>query len=197
MNFVEYYQLSPDQKRSFFLFLETTYIEQHNLAHLNMWDKNWHECSNTLPYILEYTDRFKNGKFSILFNDDTIVGCSGVYESNFCSDLVIAGTRTWIDKNYRNKNIARDFLLPNEKAWAIENNYKAIALTFNEYNKNLIKIWNKRRLGEKRSARQPYHIFYDNLNSVNFKVNIQFTSQYVIYEKLNPHFNYDWSLIKS
>lgn len=196
MKCVDYRNLTTYQKDQFFLFLMKAYSEKNNPAHVNMYDVNWETNVNTLPYILEKTNRFDKGSFTVLFDDQRVAACSGVYESEFCPELAIAGNRTWIDIDYRNKSVSRDFLLRNEKAWALQNNYKAIALTFNSYNKNLIKIWQKRRLGEKRTPRQPYHMFHRNFNSVDYLVYIQYTPQYIIYETLDDSFAYDWNQIR-
>jgi hypothetical protein len=77
-------------------------------------------------------------------------------------------------------------------------NIKLIALTFNEYNKNLIQVFQKRRLGETKErikTRQPHHLFYNNLTKVEFPVTIQYTKQWVIYETLDSTFNFNWENI--
>jgi hypothetical protein len=83
--------------------------------------------------------------------------------------------------------------------WCQEKNIKLIALTFNNYNKNLIQVFKKRRLGEKvdrLKTRNPGHLFYNNFNEVKFPVSIQYTKQWVVYEKLDINWDYDWSLIR-
>jgi hypothetical protein len=194
---LQYNQLDATHRDIFFDFLKNAYAETTQPAHENMWSNDWSNKSSTLPYLLEKTTRFKNGGvYNIAFDNDIVVGCSGVYTSVFCPDLAIAGTRTWINKNYRNKSIARDILLPSEKQWAIDNNFKAIAICFNEYNKNMPKIWKRIRVGEKRTPRQPHHLFYNGVNEVDYPVIIQYTKQWIMYEKLDPIFNFDWTNIK-
>jgi hypothetical protein len=193
---VPYFELNH-QHANFFDFLKNASKEITQPAHINIWDDNWSTKNNTLPYLLENTDRFKiGGKYHIAFDNNTIVGCSGIYTSAFCPELAIAGTRTWIHKDYRNKSIARNILLPAEKAWAIENKFKAIAICFNDYNKNMPKIWERIRFGEKRTPRQSHHIFYNGVNELEFPVTIQYTKQWVMYEKLDASFDFDWSIIK-
>ena len=99
-------------------------------------------------------------------------------------------------KKYRNKSLPREILLPAQKKWAQDRNSGAIGLTFNDYNKNLIYAWKRKRLGELRTPRQSHHLFYNNFNEVDFPVTIQYTKQWIIYEKLDPTFNFDWSTIK-
>jgi hypothetical protein len=193
---VPYFELNH-QHANFFDFLKNASKETTQPAHVNIWDDDWSTKNNTLPYLLENTDRFKiGGIYNIAFDNNTIVGCSGIYTSAFCPELAIAGTRTWIHKDYRNKSIARNVLLPAEKAWAIENKFKAIAICFNDYNKNMPKIWQRIRFGEKRTPRQSHHLFYNGVNELEFPVTIQYTKQWIMYEKLDTSFDFDWSIIK-
>jgi hypothetical protein len=194
----KYSELTSFEHIKFFDFLKESSTESTQPAHCNMWDDNWNNKNHTLPYILENTNRFKiGGTYNIVFDDDVIIGCSGVYTSTFCKELSIAGTRTWIKKEYRNKSIARDVLLPAEKAWSIQNNFKAIAICFNEYNKNMPKIWNRIRFGEKRTTRQSHHLFFNGVNELEFPVTIQYTKQWIMYEKLDPSFDFEWATIKN
>lgn len=194
---ISYKDLTVSQHNTFFDFLKEAGSETTQPSHENMWSNDWQNKNYTLPYLLEYTDRFKNtGNFNILFDNQKVVACSGVYTSSFCPKLAIAGTRTWISKEYRNLSIAREYLLTTEKDWAIKNNYGAIAICFNEYNKNIIEIWKRTRFGEKRTPRQPHHLFYNGVNDPGFPVTIQYTKQWIIYEKLDPSFDFDWATIK-
>lgn len=193
----KYSELTSSEQVKFFDFLKESSTEITQPAHCNMWADDWNNKNNTLPYILVHTDRFsKDGQYNIAFDGNVIIGCSGVYTSSFCKELAIAGTRTWIKKEYRNKSIARDILLPAEKEWAIKNKFKAIGICFNEYNKNMPKIWKKIRFGEKRTPRQSHHLFYNGVNELEFPVTIQYTKQWIMYEKLDPSFEFDWSTIK-
>jgi hypothetical protein len=197
MQIVNYTHLSHTEKALFEIFLKNASYEKLQPASVNMWHDDWENHPNTLVYILNKTDRFTtNGSFHIVFDNEKIVACSGVYLSDFSNDIVIAGTRTWINKDYRNKLVSREYLLPKEKKWAIDRGCKAIALCFNDYNKNIISIWNRRRLGENRSSRQPHHLFYNGVNKVDFPVNIQHTKQWVIYERLYKEFDFNWKKLE-
>jgi hypothetical protein len=194
---ITYQNLNVIQKEIFFNFMKEARKETTQPAHTNMWDDDLQNKNNSFPYVLEKTDRFKiGGKYHIAFDNNTIVGCSGIYTSAFCPELAIAGTRTWIHKDYRNKSIARNVLLPAEKAWAIENKFKAIAICFNDYNKNMLNIWKRVRFGEKRTPRQSHHLFYNGVNELEFPVTIQYTKQWIMYEKLDPSFGFDWDIIR-
>jgi len=194
---IPYQSLNDSEKQAFIDFLKDARTETTQPAHENMWDDDWSNKNNTLPYILEYTDRFSNnGIYQVLFDGNKVVASSGAYVSAFCDELAIVGVRTWIRKEYRNLSLAREYLLPIEKAWAIENKLKAIAVSFNDYNKNIATLWKRMRLGENRTPRQSYHMFYNGINEITFPVNIQYTKQWVMYEKLDKSFDYDWSKIK-
>jgi hypothetical protein len=184
-------------KEKFFKFCKESSL-QNDPASVNMWSNDWEIQSHTLPYILSNTNRYSspNGEFFIVLDNSRIIGCSGIYFSNFSSNLALAGCRTWVTKEYRNKSLPREILLPAQKKWAQDRNASAIGLTFNEYNKNLISTWKRIRLGEQRTTRQPHHLFYSNFNEVDFPVTIQYTKQWIIYERLDPAFDFDWTTIQ-
>jgi len=195
-----YNSLSKKEKDHFFEYLQS--IKATNTqAYTNMWNDNWMNEVHTLPYVLEKTDRFNeiNGEFHIIYNDSDIVACGGVYRSHFSESVGIGGVRTWTNDKYRHQSLLRDFLLPLHKSWCIEHNIKMIVLSFNEYNKNLIQVFKRRRFGEQKdriNSRQPHHLFYNGMGEPKFPVIIQHTKQWIIYEKLDPSFDFDWTTIK-
>jgi hypothetical protein len=166
-----------------------------------MWNDDWPKEKHTLPYILEKTDRFNgiNGEYQILFEDSKIIACGGVYRSEFNNYVAIGGVRTWTDEKYRHLSILRESLLPSCKRWAIQNQMKLMMLSFNDYNKNLIQVFKRRRLGEmydRISTRQPHHLFYNGLLEIDFPIIIQHTKQWGIYEKFYD-WDFDWVSIKA
>lgn len=191
-----YYNLTDSEQDSFIEFLKEASKETLQPAHENMYDIDWQSKNNTLLYILENTTRFKtNGFYQIIFDNDKVVASGGAYTSDFSNDIAILGARTWIHKEYRHKLISREHLLPNQKQWAIDNGFKAIALTFNDYNKNLMTLWHRTRLGESRPNRESRHFGYNGVTELEFPVNIQYTKQWVLYEKLSD-WDFDWSQIE-
>ena len=188
---------NKDIEEQFFKFCKDASL-QDDPAAVNMWADDWHNQPHTLPYILINSNRYSkpNGEFFILMHLSEIIGCGGIYFSEFDPTFALAGCRTWMHRDYRNKSLPRELLLPAQKQWAKDRNASAAGITFNEYNKNLINIWKRTRLGEHRLPRQPYHLFYDNFNEVEFPVTIQYTKQWVIYEQLDPNFNFDWISIQ-
>lgn len=194
----EYYTLTAREKDQFFNFLSKT--SETSPAQSNLWAKDWRDKSNTLPYILDYTDRFfeSRGNFNIVYDRGRIFACGGVYKSMFDSEIALAGVRTYIDPEYRNQSILREYLLPYHKDWASKHNCKIVALSFNEYNKNIVEIFKRRRLGEtidRVNTRNKKHLFFNGVKEVEFPVTIQYTKQYVIYEQLEKH-DFDWESIK-
>ena len=184
----------------FFNFLKIQSLETEQPASVNLWVEDWETNVHTLPYILTNTKRFDgiNGEFYILYDNNTIIACGGVYISDFSKDIAIAGVRTWVSKEYRHLALNKDYLLVEHKKWAISRNMKMIALSFNEYNKNIIQIFKRNRLGEKLGridGRAPKNMFYNGLSEVTFPVTIQYTQQWVIYEKIDSTFEFDWSTI--
>lgn len=186
-----------ENKDLFFEFCKAESNDTRQSAHSNMWCEEWASTPDTLVYQLHKRYRYfdGNGEFHIAFDDDKIIGCSGVYRSQFCNDLAIVGCRTWIKREYRNKSIPREYLLPANKEWALKNNCKAAAITFNEYNRNLIEPFKRKRFGEVRSERAPHHLFYNDLIEIKFPVEIFKTKQWLSYETLDKNFHFDWTSI--
>jgi hypothetical protein len=200
MKILTYQSLTDIKRREFFAFLKST--QQNNSpANVNMWDDMWQLKKETLPYLLEKTDRFDevNGAFHILYDNQIPVACGGVYVSAFSKFTGIAGVRTWVDPAYRHRAVLREHMLPLHKQWCHARHLKIVALTFNQYNKNLIQIFKRRRLGETNTridTRKSHHLFFNGLCEVPFLVNVQYTPQWLIYEQLDPVFNFDWTSIR-
>ncbi len=197
----EYSSLSESMKENFFLFCQDARtFEPFHPAAENMYDEDWDNKPHTLPYILEKTDRFKGdvGSFHILTVNQVIIACAGVYRSDFDSKVAILGCRTWVHENYRHRILIREHLLPVHKQWAIQHDCDILTLTFNVYNKNLIKTFQRLRLGENKdriTSRQEKHLFYNNLNVLDYPVIIKNTEQWIIYEKLGDR-DFNWESIK-
>jgi hypothetical protein len=160
----------------------------------NMWIPQWRSDPSTLLYILKRNDRFSGnqGRFHLLYDDEKIIGCGGVYISDFSPRVAIAGVRTWIDKDYRNFQYMKDFILIENRNWAIEQSIDVVALSFNYYNKNLIKLFTR---GQKIGTRTDRHMFYKNFNVVESPVMIRNMPQWIIYENLTDY-RFDWNQIK-
>jgi hypothetical protein len=192
-----YFDLTEKEIDQFYNFCQTVATTYDSPAAKNMWGDD----NNTLPYLLNNSDRFDypNGDFSVLFDNGKVIACSGVYKSSFDSNVGIAGVRTFVIDEYRHLSLNREYFLVEQKKWCVDNGIKVIMLTFNEYNKNLIAVFKRRRLGESKdrcNTREPKHLFYNNFNEVQFPLNIQYTKQWAIYEKLDKDYNVDWEDIR-
>lgn len=192
---LEYSKLTKQQLESFAQFCKESSLENLPAAS-NMWGNS----PTTLQSILNNTDRFtKNGVLHILFLGTEVIACGGVYISEFSRNIALAGTRTWVKKEYRHLSLVRNYLLPAHKKWAISNHCKQIVICFNEYNKSLRKIFYRNRLGEvnnRLQTRTEDNLFFSNINEVPFPVNIQDTPQWILYEKLDLNWEFDWYSIK-
>ena len=201
---VKAFQKLTDQEREqFFRFLKNQTNEPDQPANENMWDDDWENKPNTLPYLLMKTGDFtrNKGEMFVIVNRKTLrmLGMSGIHRSHFSPDVALAGIRTWIHRSSRNRGLPREYLLPRQKRWAEKRECKIVALTFNEYNKNIIHVFKRSRFGEplnKEQGRQPRHMFYNGLKEVPFPVKIMGTKQYVIYEQFDPNWDFDWESIR-
>ena len=172
-----------------------TESQDKNPAAENMWHEEWKTMPNTLPYILKYNNRFskENGEFYILRDNYSIIGCSGIYVSEFSPKVALAGVRTWINRLYRNRQLVKDYLLVSQRKWAIEHGIEVIACSFNKYNKNVRVLFTR---GQNIGTRSSDHMFYKNFNMLDYPVIIQHVPQWIIYENLTD-FRFDWNSIRS
>ncbi len=194
MKTVSYYSLTKTQQKKFFKFLEQA--TDPSPAFENMWDDEWESKPNTLPYLLEKTDKFKkpNGDYFVIYDGTKIVGMGGVCPSSVNKFIALAGVRTWVNPAYRSRSLLKEHLLPYHRAWAVENKCKHVALTFNDYNKNVIEIFKRNRAG---TPRLEHNLFYNGLCELEFPVMLQKTRQWVIYEQLDTSWDFDWRLIQA
>jgi hypothetical protein len=170
--------------------------EENTPAVKNMSIEDWQNKPETLLYILYNKTRFHNtGEFFFLEENGKIIAASGVYESDFDKNIVLAGTRTFVNLEHRSKFLVARYLLPEQMRWSKERSYKIAALCFNEYNKNMVNMFLKNGFGVVKN-RTSDMMFYDNIQKVNFPVSIQYTPQWVVYYKIDKNYEYDWSKIK-
>lgn len=164
-------------------------------ASVNMWSEDWKNDPKTLLYLLYNRQRLvaPRGATFLLYDGDDIIGCSGVYKSDFCDKVALAGVRTWISKTHRNLQLVKNYLLVEHKRWAFENGCSTVALTFNEYNRNLIALFER---GLRTGSRTEQHLFAKNFSKVPFLVIIQHVPQWVIFESLDDSDGFDWTQIR-
>lgn len=184
-------------KEEFFKFCKEEFKDTEQPAHVNMWHDNWSIQTHTLPYLLEVEKRFlePTGKFFVLFDGTTIVGCSGVYRSDFSEHICIVGLRSWINKDYRAKFLLGRFLYPEQVKWAKAQGFKQAAITFNEYNYKLKNIFLRNGFGVVKN-RTENSLFFNGVNEVEFPVEIKYTKQWVLYEKFDLSWSFDYNKIR-
>lgn len=178
---IEYRQLPKKLQVDFIKYCNTV-SSCNELAAINM---------QYMPKLLE--ERFsKNNSMFVVLYEDNIIGCSGSYVSDFSPYVSILGCRTWIDAKWRNKQIVRNYLFPAQKVKALCGSARVLAVTFNEYNHNLIKFIERKVV--KRTPKTLHHLFFNNETFLEFQVLIKNTPQYVAYEKLGE-WDFDWKTI--
>jgi hypothetical protein len=195
----KYSKLTKAELNCFWDTIEQEVQKDTSPAMVNMHSRTWRTENNTLRYLLEVDNKFNLGEYYVLFNDELPVASGGVYFSEWSEDIAMAGIRTWAHTEHRNKLLVAEYILPACKAWAVKNECKAITLTFNEYNKNLVKVFTRIRAGEtatRISGRTPKRLFYNGVNVVDFPLEINYTKQWLIYEKLFEHWMFNWEEIK-
>ena len=146
-----------------------------------------------LPELIE--SRFNGkGRMFAAYSNDRIIGCSGLYFSDFSEHIVLLGCRSWITPSFRSKSIIRDSFLPVQKRLALDLGAKQVAISFNNHNKNLRQLFLRNLI--KRKPRTPDFLFYGNLNVLDFSVWIKNTPQWVLYERLTNDWDFDWASLR-
>lgn len=184
-------------KLDFLEFCKNASLDTSMPAHENMWNANWQQDPGTLPYLLEIEKRFSEntGEFVVLKYGDEIVACSGSYRSDFDDLIAVVGVRSWVNKDHRSKFLLGKYLYPRHVKWAKENGFKQIIITFNEYNKKLTNVFLRNGLGVVKN-RKSTSLFFNGVNEVPFPVKIKNTRQFILYEKLDPDWDFDYQKIK-
>lgn len=179
-------------------YCRTAFEEKTEPSHTNMWADDWELHSNTLPYLIYNSDRFRNdnGDMFLLLDKGDIVGVSGVNISEFDRNVTIAGVRTWLNSELRGQFIIGRHLLPLHLKWSKDHGIKTVALTFNEYNKRLLPYFRRSGFGIEKK-RNPNSLFYNGQYVVEFPVIINHTKQWVIYHKIDETYEPNWDAIRA
>lgn len=188
---------SADFKETFFNFCKAAFKEKDQPAHSNMWDDNWRTNNNTLLYHLFVSKRLccDSGETFVLMQEKEILAVSSIYISPFDENVAIGGVRSWVVNEFRGKFVIGRHLLPLQLAWSKNKKIKTIALTFNDYNRDLINYFKRSGFGIKKN-RNPNSLFYNGLYEVEFPINLQYTKQWAIYHKIDETYEPDWEKIK-
>jgi GNAT superfamily N-acetyltransferase len=193
------YSLVEDQSMYFKKILDWCNVasqETDKPAAYNMRISNWEEHEDTLAYILHNGRRFyKRGEYFFLEKNGEIVAGSGIYRSDFDNNLTIGGVRSWVNPQYRAKFVIGRYLLPLQLNWAKENNYKTIALTFNDYNSRLINYFRRSGFGIIKN-RNTNSLFYNGLHELSYQIKVKGTAQWAIYHKIDEEYEPNWEVAK-
>lgn len=141
--------------------------------------ENYHPDYSNKPanifYILQNTNRYKNGAYYILENNGEYVLSTGWNEYEYKNDIALIITRLYISQLYRSKLLMSKYILP----MLIEETqkYKHTYVTVNKYNKNLLNSF--LRVSNKKILRNQYSMLYKNLEYKGI-MNIYFTEQHVL-----------------
>jgi hypothetical protein len=177
-----------ENKNQFLNFCKSS-LDKPSPATVNMYHDDWENKSNTLPYLIYKTDRFKNnnGNFYLAFYNDEIIVCSGVYRSSFDTNVAIANVRLYCKPEFRGKlTFPNRFISPIQTQWARDHNIKVMCSTLNDYNKRLIPILIRGFFGDNEN---PIH-------ALDFPIYYNYTKQWVIYSNLDNDYVVNWEKIR-
>lgn len=178
-------------------FCKTAYHNKIDPAHINMWHPDWANKSETLLFNIFVSKRLcgPTGETYLLWRNDRLIAVSSVYISSFDTNVAIGGVRSWVVEQYRGDLMIGRHLLPLQYQWAKKHQLKIFALTFNDYNKKLINIIKRSGFGrvKNRTKEKP---FFHGVYTVDFPVSIQYTKQWVVYDKIDCNYEPNWKNIE-
>jgi hypothetical protein len=194
---VEVYKLEDINKQEFFNFCKLASLQTTDPAHKNMWSDEWQTTPSTLPNLIYVKKRLidPKGQFYVAKVNDQIVAVAGVYISDFDSRVAIGSVRAWVTNEYRGKFVIGKYILPKQLKWAKEKNCALFFLTFNEYNKDLIKIVKRSGFGRLKN-RTSDMLFFNGVKEAPYPCLVQNTKQWVVYDVIDPTYSFDWQKIK-
>jgi hypothetical protein len=163
----------------------------------NMRFSNWHNEPASLMYLLFSEHRFftPRGALFLAFNDKTLAAVSGIYVSDFCQDIVIAGVRAWTLKEYRTSYVHGNYVFPQQFVWAEESNAKMLLLSFNDYNDWLFKFILRGIDGRATAFGRRFSNHYKDFELHPHMVKIKGVYQYVLKKKIDPNFDFDFKQV--
>ena len=160
---------------------------------------DWESKTSSLFYLLHREGRFSEGRgrFFLLYDQDRLVACSGVYLSAWSNQVAVGGVRTFTHPRYRmafaretGKFYHSDILLPWQFEWARRQGCVAFALSFTEESKTLLEFLRRIGRGEavalglKPSPETAK--FYSHFVLHPEKVLVQFVEQDLYYRVIQP-----------
>lgn len=152
--------------REFSLIKDSNLIENYNPSY-SMNPAN-------IFYILNNTDRYKNGIYYVLENEGEFVLSTGWNSYEYNPEIALVLTRTYVNPKYRGKLLMAKYVLPDILMKVKE--FKHVYVTVNKFNTKLITSFEK-LLKSKRQLNSNAKM-YKNLVPKGI-MNIYFTDQYV------------------
>lgn len=136
---------------------------------------NYKDRPANIFYILEHTNRYKNGAYYVLENAGQYILSAGWNQYEYDPSIALIITRLYISPKYRRRLLMSEYILP--KIIEETKEYFHTYVTVNEYNRNLYNSFIRAR--NKKVLRHPHIELYRNLVPRG-KMNIYFTEQEVL-----------------
>jgi hypothetical protein len=173
-------------------------IQKNNQEHENYISLDWENKPNTLLHVFIKQQRFakNHGGLILLYNhDDRLITVSGYNRSSFDKDVFIGGVRTLVDRDYRHQLLLSKHIIAVQLESIKKMLGKIVAFTFDVNNiSSLYHIYRKNKI---RVVLQNNKFnYYDNLQILEYPVQINNCLQNVLYIKLDENYDYDWSRLR-
>lgn len=171
-------------------------------ASKNMSISDWENRPETLMYLLYKEGRFWNGKgvCNFLYYNNDCIGVSGAYISDFCDKVIIGGVRSYLLDGHKNKYLWAEHCLPSQMQFAYRVGAGYFLLTFNDYNKNIAKIFLRAGKGKGSGLGTRRHVspgqFSSDITMWPKRLMIKNTPQWTLVKQIDFLQHYDFSQIE-
>jgi len=176
---------------------DSTYNDIYKLCLKNQENTNysidWEKYPNSLLYALIKQDRFskENGGMILLYNQQNLIACSGFNKSDFDNKVFLLGSRTLVDKMYRNNQVISFYIIPIQIEESKKLDAKIVAFTFDVSNKfSLYHVFVNNKLNL--LLKNKLFSTYKNLKALDHTINIYNTEQNILYIELSEY-DFDWT----
>lgn len=159
---------------------------------------DWAKKPGCFLYVFLTQQRFTKDKGGVVLVEENgkLCGFSGFNRSDFHPEVYVLGVRTLIDSTARNKLLMSNYFIPTQLYYASK--YAKLALfLFNPSNKNnLYYIHKKGKLNLFLQNKLGDLPIWSKLKSVDFLVNVNYTSQNALFIQIDDTFEFDWNTIR-
>jgi len=143
----------------------------------NMSVMYWKNRPESLLYQLYKARSFE--LLSLRYDGDKIISFSGCGKLDFDNNTLLICRRLYCLKEYRKQWKNSDGFVE-QYNWAVDNNYKVVLATFNDYNVNIFEKFRARKTKNETIFRALFHVKSDNIYFYPKQVKICETMQWVI-----------------